>query len=334
MDWEFMGRIAVYTCIIGSYDELAQPCIGGGEAPAILGNSSGIKLTPQDDVCEYGVDFICFVGHGEKTAERVGVWQIRELPQSALRSCRSRSRFGAAWEKSEAASSGATPDASENSGLSRASDGLGASEAFSGATAVKASSDAIGITSDAADGLGAAEVSSGNAAADAPLLSRYPKMHPHKLLPGYEASLWIDGNIAITGPQLFDALRSTFESGVLYAGVPHPARDCVYAEARKCRDMRYLSNLGLLRVWAWLALHGEKRHGGLMENNLIFRRHCEPAVVRMDELWWNCVRKLCRRDQISLMWCLRRCGIERKYLLGAGLNSRNFPSLRYNLHTK
>lgn len=51
-----MERVAIYTCIIGFYDTLKQPS----------------ELCP-------GMDYICFVGPGEKTAERVGVWQIREL---------------------------------------------------------------------------------------------------------------------------------------------------------------------------------------------------------------------------------------------------------------
>lgn len=45
-----MEKIAIYTCIIGGYDELQQP-----------------------RVLEEGFDFICFVGPGEKTAERIGI---------------------------------------------------------------------------------------------------------------------------------------------------------------------------------------------------------------------------------------------------------------------
>ena len=53
-----MEKIAIYTCIIGGYDELQQPA-----------------------VVEEGFDFICFVGPGEKTSDRVGVWEIRELAE-------------------------------------------------------------------------------------------------------------------------------------------------------------------------------------------------------------------------------------------------------------
>lgn len=49
------GDLAIYTCVTGGYDALRQP----------------------DVVCP-GVDYICFVGRGEKAAERDGVWEIRE----------------------------------------------------------------------------------------------------------------------------------------------------------------------------------------------------------------------------------------------------------------
>lgn len=222
------GRVAIYTCIIGAYDELVQPA-----------------------VTDAGFDFICFVGKGEKTADRAGVWEIRELD--------------------------------------------------------------CGIS-------------------DPHLLSRYPKMHPHILLPDYDASLWIDGNIAILDDSVYRAVRIKMAAGVGYSGVTHPQRDCVYAEARKCRDMRYLSNFGLLRVWAWLFLHGVRRHSGLMENNLIFRRHLRPEIVALDELWWDRLLHLSRRDQLSFMWCLKKCGIRRDYLLPPGQSARNHPGFKYLRH--
>lgn len=223
-----MNKIAIYTCITGAYDELQQPYL------------------PAD-----GFDFICFVGAGEKTAEKIGAWEIRELPQ-------------------------------------------------------------VGC--------------------EAKLRSRWAKLHPHLLLPDYEASLWIDGNILIADASLYEFLRAKFESGVLYSGVPHPSRDCVYEEARKCRDMKYLSNFKLLSIWSWLALNGIKRHGGLVETNLTYRKHLEPKVVCFDELWWSKVEGLCYRDQISVMWCLREVGLPLDYLLGEAKNARNFYGLKYLRH--
>lgn len=235
-----MERVVIYTCIIGGYDELRQP------------------LMPCPDV-----DYICFVGPGEKTSDRIGVWQIREL---------------------------AVGDIPSGSGKGR-------------------------------KGL------------DAALLSRYPKMHPHVLLPEYDASLWIDGNIELRDRTVCKALSTKLTAGVKYSGVAHPTRSNVYEEAVMCRNMGYISWWKLARVLVFLATHGEKRSGGaLMENNIIFRRHNDPDIVRLDELWWDKVMTLCRRDQLSFMWCLRKCGIPRDYLLPRGQNTRNHPGFRYLKH--
>lgn len=225
-----MGRIAIYTCIIGAYDKLRQP--------AALAD---------------GFDFICFVGQGEEHAETDGFWQIRELPFT-----------------------------------------LG----------------------------------------DKHLDSRYPKMHPQELLPDYECSVWIDGNIEILDNTIYKAARIKEAAGVGYAGVSHPDRDCTYEEAKKCRDMRYISWFGLARIWATLAFVGLPRHAGLFEDNLIFRRHGKQEIVAFDAMWWDKVLHFCRRDQLSVMWCLRKCGIPRDYFLPQGQNTRNNPGFRYILHEK
>ncbi len=221
-------KTVVYTCIIGGYDELLQP------------------LRPAPDF-----DFVCFVGKGEKTSGRIGVWQIRELDCDF---------------------------------------------------------------------------------ADRGLRSRYPKMHPHVLLPDYEASLWIDGNIEVLDGSLWQAVRDKEASGVKYSGVAHPSRGDVFQEARMCYNMHYISALRLLRVWAWQYFHGMRRGSGLMENNIIFRRHNEADIIALDEMWWRCVVKLARRDQLSLMACLRHCGISPDCLLPDSQNSRNHPGLKYLPH--
>lgn len=164
------------------------------------------------------------------------------------------------------------------------------------------------------------------------LVSRYAKMHPHVLLPDYEACVWIDGNIEILDGSLYEAARQKLASGETYCGVPHPSRDCVYEEAKKCRDMRYISYPRLLVIWATLFLHGVPRHAGMMENNLIFRRHNDPVIVRFDELWWERVVHFCRRDQLSFLWTVRECGVKVDYLLPDGRNTRNHPGFKYLLH--
>lgn len=169
---------------------------------------------------------------------------------------------------------------------------------------------------------------------DSTLDARYPKMHPHELLPEYDCSVWIDANVLVKDGTLGRCARIKAAAGVKYSGVPHPSRDCVYEEAKKCRDMKYISWGKLFRIWAFLFLHRFPRHAGLMENNLIFRRHNDQDIIAFDEFWWSMVVDFCRRDQISHGYCMRKFGIRADWLLGRGQNTRNNPGFEYRLHKK
>ena len=225
-----MEKVAVYTSIIGHYDKLLQPAV-----PA------------------EGFDFICFVGKGEKTVERDGVWEIRELP----------------WE-----------------------------------------------------------------GADKALTSRYPKMHPHVLLPEYTYSLWVDGNVELVTTEVYDIVSAKVAEGVMFSGMEHPSRDCIYAEARKCRDMRYIGYPKLAQLHLTYLLSGIPRHAGLMEANVMLRCHNAAVVRDFDEMWWSKVVKLCRRDQLSQVMCLRKFGLPQDHLLPAGFSTCNHPAFRYCPHVK
>lgn len=223
-----MKKTVIYTCIIGAYDDLLQPAV------------------PASDF-----DFVCFVGKGEKTADRIGVWEIREF-DCGLSDCR--------------------------------------------------------------------------------LMSRYPKMHPHVLLPEYETSVWVDGNIQLLDGSIYDAAREKAASGILYSGVPHPSRDCTYEEALICHRLGYVGCFGLAKIWIWLRMHGLPANYGLMENNLIFRRHMDPLIVKFDEFWWARLFDVSFRDQLSFMVGLRKFGIEPDRSLLGGLNTRNHPGFKYLRH--
>jgi hypothetical protein len=47
---------------------------------------------------------------------------------------------------------------------------------------------------------------------------------------------------------------------------------------------------------------------GISENGLLIRRHNEPSVIELMELWWGEYQQGCLRDQVSLMPCMHRTG--------------------------
>lgn len=164
-------------------------------------------------------------------------------------------------------------------------------------------------------------------------LSRYVKLLPHKVLQEYDESLWIDANITITGAGVYDAVRLASGRGSLIAQVPHLERDCVYDEIVACyKDLR-IGYGEARRVRQHLMDEGFPRHFGLMENNLIFRRHNDPAVICLSESWWEEYNAFSRRDQLSLMPVCRKTGVTPDNLLDGGKNVRNVPYLEYSRHS-
>ncbi len=167
---------------------------------------------------------------------------------------------------------------------------------------------------------------------DSTRLSRYVKLQPHAVLSGYDFCIWIDANIQITGPELYDAAEKLAGQGVGIAQVPHLERDCVYEEAARCyRDGR-TSFREARQTIVKLKREGFPRHFGLMENNVILRNLNSPEVSKISDGWWKAYLAGARRDQFCLMPVYWREGIFPTLLFGPGINARNAEGLKIVRH--
>jgi len=166
------------------------------------------------------------------------------------------------------------------------------------------------------------------------ILSRFPKMCPHSLLEDYDYSLWLDGNVGIAGDGIFEKCREMASRGVRYAGIRHPERDCVYEECDKVLKCNREKLGRLLHIVGFLSRNGLARHSGLMENNVIFRKHNSPDVIEFDRLWWEMfLAHSPRRDQLVHTMCLSAVpSLEIEYLLPEGVSVRNSPDFNYVGH--
>lgn len=164
------------------------------------------------------------------------------------------------------------------------------------------------------------------------VVSRYPKLNPHKVLPDVEYGLWMDANVSVIGSGFYDTVLSKVEEGVLYAGIRHPLRDDLGEEALRCLATDKETFRGALKVWKHLRSEGYIRHSGMLENNIILRKHSDPTVMAVDEMWWDAFMKVSHRDQLSLMLCMQKAGLEPSLLLPEGMDSRTCPDLRYSAH--
>ena len=162
--------------------------------------------------------------------------------------------------------------------------------------------------------------------------SRYPKILPHRVLPEYEFSVYLDANLCITDAEFYRIADRLVAGEVCFAQVEHPLRDCVYEELRYCYLKDKINTRTAFRLHRKWTAEGLPRHAGLYENNLLFRRHNLTETQALDEAWWKAFASGVPRDQLCLQPIFLRHGIHPALLLGPGCNARNVPYLRYTLH--
>jgi hypothetical protein len=138
--------------------------------------------------------------------------------------------------------------------------------------------------------------------------NRWAKMHPHLLFPDYEVSVYVDGNIEVTGDVL-ELAQSATATGPLSL-YDHPFRTCLYDEALACAWVG-LDWLGpIRRQVARYAAEGFPAKAGLYEANVIVRRHHDPAVIRAMARWWSEWDAGIKRDQLSFTYAMWREGLK------------------------
>ncbi len=128
---------------------------------------------------------------------------------------------------------------------------------------------------------------------------RYVKIMPHVLFPDYQYSIWVDGNIDIIG-NVYELIDYYFIKGYWeLVTFKHPIRDCIYIEAEICKRL-FKDNIEIIdqQISRYRRL-GFPEHIGLIESNVILRRHHSSNVIHLMEAWWNEVSCFSRRDQLS-----------------------------------
>lgn len=165
------------------------------------------------------------------------------------------------------------------------------------------------------------------------VLSRYPKINPHKVLPkDCEYSLWIDGNVAIATQEFYEVVLSKVGAGVVWSGLRHPLRDCAYEEIYASLDAGK-EKLGPLRRSAkFLRKELFPPHYGLYENSIILRKHTDSGVKKLEKLWWKLFLRYAHRDQIFLPYCMKVNAMSVDYLFPEYMPAQGSEMLEFAQH--
>jgi len=133
--------------------------------------------------------------------------------------------------------------------------------------------------------------------------ARWYKVLPHRHLPEYEPSFWLDANYEIAGS--FSVLFDELAGSALLATRAHPERDCLYDEAEIVKSER-LDHPEIVDIqMAYYRRLGYPARNGLVETNALFRAHRNDRVGAAMEDWWQQIEIFSQRDQLSadfVMW--------------------------------
>ncbi len=135
--------------------------------------------------------------------------------------------------------------------------------------------------------------------------NRWHKMHPHLLFPEHDESIYIDANINILTDFLFREIERIGGDFVLPR---HFKNQCIYHEYQDVLAGRLDDAELIERERRLVEQAGMPTNYGFMENNILYRRHHQPEIVRMMEEWWDMLVNYAKRDQLSLAYLFWKNG--------------------------
>lgn len=137
--------------------------------------------------------------------------------------------------------------------------------------------------------------------------NRWHKVHPHKLFKDFSQSVYIDSNINILTPYLYETIKEKNQNIII---PKHFARTCVYKECKACIASENDTETNINKMVEFLRQENMPENYGLNENCIIYRRHNSSEIVKMMEEWWNFIENYTKRDQLSLSYVLYKNGIK------------------------
>lgn len=160
------------------------------------------------------------------------------------------------------------------------------------------------------------------------MMNRHYKFFPHLYFSDYEYSLYVDANIEIIGAP--DKLVDKYLDDCLISCPKHFLRNCLYEEAHICILEKKATEQDVSKLLDKYLHENFPKNYGLAENNIIYRKHNDPTIIKMMNAWWEFIASGPKRDQLSLMYLSWKMDI---YIRLMDESSRNNNKIfKYHLH--
>ena len=144
---------------------------------------------------------------------------------------------------------------------------------------------------------------------------RIVKICPHRYLPEYDVSVWVDGNIQVVGDVNEFLKLCDFSKSSLYVR-PHPSRTCVYEEAEAVLRHGKEDPALVRKLVERYKAEGYPEKIGMAETNVLARLHNDAKCRLFDEAWATELLLNSKRDQLSFNYMARKTGFLPGYLTG------------------
>ena len=175
--------------------------------------------------------------------------------------------------------------------------------------------------------------------------ARKYKLLPHRFLPQYDISIWMDGNFLIIND--LNELLYKYLSDRNFACHNHnncilDPRDCVYQEAEAILwlgqndpNKKYKDEPSVIKKQIdGYFNEGYPHNNGLIVSGILVRRHKESNVIETMEKWWEEVKYGSKRDQLSFDYSVWKTGLNYNYIEGDIRDNKYFKLLSHNHQKK
>lgn len=159
------------------------------------------------------------------------------------------------------------------------------------------------------------------------------KVKPHEFLSEYDISLWVDANFVIkTDLQTFFEKSNFLSKAGMMLFQHDQGRNCIYDEASTImHDRKDDPNLVLAQMKKYRE-EGYPTQRGLSANSIMLKKHNDPVIMALGDLWWSEIEKYSRRDQLSLYYCIWKVDARHYLLKYPRYNIRNNEWFRWLPH--
>ena len=137
---------------------------------------------------------------------------------------------------------------------------------------------------------------------------RMIKVLPHKYLPEYDISIWVDGSVEVKA-DVKEFIKPFIYDGHCIFIPEHPVRNCIYKERDAVKALKKDTTDLPDRQMKKYKEEGYPERNGLVQSNIMVRWHNDEDCVKVMEIWAKEIRELSHRDQLSFNYALWKAGL-------------------------